>query len=141
MPVPITIIGNLTRDVELSHTSGGIPFGKSAVAVNHRQKDDAGNWVDGEPSFYNITLWRELAEHAATSLSKGSRVIVAGMIRQEHWTAPDGTARSDHAIQVDEIGPSLKWATCSVEKVKTNGAGGRAAPTPDQPPPDEPAGW
>lgn len=138
MPVPITLIGNLTRDIELSVSPGGTTYGKSAVAINARQKDASGNWVDGEPSFYNLTIFGELAEHAAATVKKGTRVVVAGRIRQEKWQANDGTNRSDHVVYVDDIGPSLRWATAVVDKVERHNG---AAPVPEGPPFSEAPTW
>jgi single-strand DNA-binding protein len=89
----ILLAGNLTSDPELRHTSGGTARATFRVAVSSRVRDGEG-WRDGEPAFYSVVAWRDQAEHAAESLTKGSRVVVVGRLAQRSWRADDGTSRS-----------------------------------------------
>jgi single-strand DNA-binding protein len=93
----------LTDDPELRHTEGGIVRAMFRVAVSGRREQ--------EPSFYTVIMWRNQAEHAAHSLSRGSRVVVVGRLQQRSWTAEDGSARSVVEVVAEELGPSLRWAT------------------------------
>lgn len=132
----VTIIGNATRDPEIRHTSSGLQIASFGVAINQRKKNDAGQWEDGETSYFDITCFRELAENVAETISKGTRVIVAGTLKQSSWETPEGDKRSKIEIIADEVGPSLRWATASVERVGKDGmarrpAGGRV-PTPSE---------
>jgi single-strand DNA-binding protein len=99
----VSFAGNLTDDPELRHTEGGIARAVFRVAVSGRREQ--------EPSFFTVLVWRDQAEHAAHSLSKGSRVVVVGRLQQRAWTAEDGSARSMVEVVADELGPSLRWAT------------------------------
>jgi single-strand DNA-binding protein len=130
----VTIIGNATRDPEIRHTSSGLQIASFGVAINQRKKNDAGQWEDGDPSYFDITCFRELAENVAETVMKGTRVIVAGTLKQSSWETPEGDKRSKIEIIADEVGPSLRWATASVERVGKDGmarrpAGGKV-PTP-----------
>ena len=99
----VSFAGNLTDNPELRHTEGGIARAVFRVAVSGRREQ--------EPSFFTVLVWRDQAEHAAHSLSKGSRVVVVGRLQQRAWTAEDGSARSMVEVVADELGPSLRWAT------------------------------
>lgn len=128
----VTIVGNLTDDPELRFTSGGQAFVRLSIANNRRWQDRAtGEWKE-DASFFNAVAWREIAENVARSLNKGSRVILAGRLRQRSWETPTGERRSAVEIQVDEIGPSLRWATAEVSRVPrregdaSSGSGGGA---------------
>jgi single-strand DNA-binding protein len=92
------------------------------LAVNRRWRDNNGDWQE-DTSFFGGTVWREQAESAAESLEKGSRVIVAGRLEQRSWETPEGDKRSVVEIAIDEIGPSLRWATASVTKTARSGGG------------------
>ncbi len=123
---PLTIIGNLTGDPELRFTPQGIAMARFTVAATPRTLDKtSGKWVDGEAMFLTCTAWRDLAEHVTESLSKGVRVVVTGRLRQHHWTTDTGDKRSMFGLDVDEIGPSLRFATATVTRA-TRGTG----PTP-----------
>jgi single-strand DNA-binding protein len=111
-----TIVGNLTENPELRFTQGGAPVANFTVAVTARIKD-GDTWKDGETSYYRCTAWRSLAENAAESLTKGTRVVVYGHLRQRSWETPEGDKRSVVEVQVEELGPSLKWATAQVERI------------------------
>jgi single-strand DNA-binding protein len=106
----VSFSGNLTDDPELRHTEGGIARATFRVAVSGRSRDS-------EPSFFTVVVWRDQAEHAAESLSKGSRVVVVGQLQQRAWTAKDGSGRSTVEVVAEELGPSLRWATATPVRV------------------------
>jgi single-strand DNA-binding protein len=97
----VSFAGNLTDQPELRHTEGGIARATFRVAVSGRR--------DGEPSFFTVVVWRDQPEHAAESLSRGSRVVV-GRLQQRTWTAEDGSARQVVEVVAEELGPSLTGA-------------------------------
>jgi single-strand DNA-binding protein len=110
----VTLIGNLVDDPELRFTPSGVAMAKIRFAVNRRYQRN-GEWQE-ETSFFGGTLWRDAAENAAESLTKGMRVIVTGRLEQRTWETQEGDKRSIVEISVDEIGPSLRWATASVTR-------------------------
>jgi single-strand DNA-binding protein len=112
----ITIVGNLTDDPELRYTANGAAVANFTVAHSTRIRDAAGNWSDGETSFFRVNVWRALAENAAESLTRGTRVVVTGRLRQRSWENQEGEKRSMIEIEADDVGPSLKGATAKVEK-------------------------
>ncbi|MGG2461741.1 single-stranded DNA-binding protein [Streptomyces sp. RGM 3693] len=119
--VPVTIIGNLTADPELRFTNNGAALAKFTVASTPRTYDKAsGQWTDGTAAFFRCAAWRQLAEHIADSLTKGSRVVLSGRIRQHNWQTPEGENRSMLAVEVDDIGPSLQFATATVQRTPRN---------------------
>ena len=107
----VTVVGNMTRDPELRFTASGIAVTDFGVAWNTKDKD--GN---ESVSFFDITCWRDLAEHVAESLGKGNRVIVYGRLDQNTWETKEGDKRSKVRIVADDVGPSLRWATATVER-------------------------
>jgi single-strand DNA-binding protein len=109
----VSFAGNLTNDPELRHTEGGIARAMFRVAVSGRREQ--------EPSFLTVIVWRDQAEHAAESLTKGSRVVVVGRLQQRSWTAEDGSARSVVEVVAEELGPSLRWATAAPTRITKNG--------------------
>jgi len=115
----VTLIGNLVDDPELRFTPSGVAMAKIRMAVNRRWQKD-GEWQE-DTSFFTGTVWREQAESAAESLQKGARVIVTGRLEQRTWETDQGDKRSVVEIQIDEIGPSLRWATASVNKTQRSG--------------------
>lgn len=119
----VVLIGNLVDDPELRYTQSGIPMAKIRFAVNrsYKQNDE---WVE-ETSFFGGTCWRDLAEHVADSLHKGDRVIVGGRLEQRTWENDEGEKRSMVEVQIEDIGPSLKFATTSVNRVGREDRGGR----------------
>jgi len=120
----ITIVGNLTDDPELRYTPNGAAVANFSVAVSRRAKDDAtGEWKDMDTSFFRVAAWRSLGENVAETLTRGSRVLVTGRLRQRSWETPEGDKRSTVEIEADEVGPSLRWATAKVEKVQRSGGG------------------
>jgi single-strand DNA-binding protein len=118
----VTIVGNLTETPELRFTPAGAPVANFSVAVTPRVKDGDG-WKDGETSFFRCTAWRTLAENLA-ELAKGTRVLVQGRLTQRSWETADGDKRSVVEVQVEEAGPSLRWATATVERRGTRAAAG-----------------
>ncbi len=111
----ITLVGNVTRDPELRFTPSGQANARFGLAVNRRWQDRAsGEWQEAT-SFFDVVCWREMAENASESLSKGSRVIVSGRLEQRSWEQ-EGQKRSAVEVIADEIGPSLRWATAEVRK-------------------------
>ncbi len=120
----VTVIGNVTRDPELRFTASGVAMAKFGIAVNRRWQNRQTNEWEEEASFFNVTAWRELGENIANSLTKGSRVIVSGALRQHSWETDNGEKRSSVEITADEVGPSLRWATASVERNPRRDEGG-----------------
>ncbi|MBT8206669.1 MAG: single-stranded DNA-binding protein [Acidimicrobiia bacterium] len=132
----VTVIGNLTDDPELRFTPSGVAMAKISVAVNRRWQDANREWQE-DTSFFRGTCWRDQAENIAESLQKGQRVIVTGRLEQRSWETNDGEKRSMVEISIDEIGPSLRWATASVTKTPRTGSGGGGGgnwQAPDVPP-------
>jgi single-strand DNA-binding protein len=121
----ITVIGNLTDDPELRFTPSGAAVAKFRVASTPRFLDrQSGEWKDGEPLFLACNIWRDAAEHVAESLQRGSRVIVTGRLRQRSYETREGEKRTVIELEVDEIGPSLRYATAKVQKMARSGGGG-----------------
>jgi single-strand DNA-binding protein len=120
----ITTVGNLTSDPELRFTPQGVAMVKFTVASTPRTFDRTKNeWADGDPLFLTCTAWRDLAEHIAESLAKGTRVVVTGRLRLSRWETPEGEKRSTYGLDVDEVGPSLRFATATVKKMTRAKAG------------------
>ena len=123
--VTITVIGNLTDDPELRFTPSGAAVAKFRVASTPRFLDrQSGEWKDGEPLFLACNIWRDAAEHVAESLQRGTRVIVTGRLRQRSYETREGEKRTVIELEVDEIGPSLRYATAKVQKMARSGGGG-----------------
>jgi single-strand DNA-binding protein len=121
----ITVIGNLTADPELRYTQSGVAVASFTVASTPRAFDRASNeWKDGEALFLRCSVWRDVAEHVAGSLTKGARVIVQGRLRQRSYETREGEKRTVMELTVDEIGPSLRYATAAL--TRTSSSGGRA---------------
>lgn len=116
----ITIIGNLTADPEMRTTRNGSTVANFSIAATPRVFDKQSNqWVDGDALFLRCSAWRDLATHCAQSLSKGMRVIAQGRLQQRSYQAQDGSNRTVIELQVDEIGPSLRYATAQVQKMQS----------------------
>lgn len=119
----ITVIGNLTDDPELRFTPSGAAVTKFRVASTPRYLDKAsGSWKDGDPLFLACNVWRESAENVAESLTRGARVIVSGRLRQRSYETREGEKRTVMELEVDEIGPSLRYATAKVQKLSRSGS-------------------
>ena len=123
----VTLVGNITRDPELRYTPAGAATCQFGLAVNRRwQNRQTSEWEEAT-SFFNVVAWREMAENAGESLTKGSRVIVTGRLEQRSWETPEGEKKSTVEIVADEIAPSLRWATVQVvrnERRPADGGGG-----------------
>ena len=121
----ITVVGNLTADPELRYTQNGLPVANFTIASTPRTLDRATNeWKDGEALFLRASVWREFAEHVAGSLTKGSRVIATGRLKQRSYETREGEKRTAIELEVDEIGPSLRYATAQVTRAASSGGGG-----------------
>lgn len=121
----ITVIGNLTADPELRFTPAGAAVANFTVASTPRVFDrNANEWKDGEALFLRCNIWREAAENVAESLTRGSRVIVSGRLKQRSFETREGEKRTVVELEVDEIGPSLRYATAKVNRTTRGGGGG-----------------
>jgi len=121
----ITIVGNLTDDPELRFTPSGAAVANFTVASTPRNFDKQTNeWTDGEAMFLRCSIWRQAAENVAESLEKGMRVVVQGRLRARSWESREGEKRTSFEIDVEEIGPSLKFATAKVNRASRGGGGG-----------------
>ena len=121
----ITVVGNLTADPELRFTPSGAAVANFTVASTPRIFDrQSSEWKDGEPLFLRCSIWREAAENVAESLTRGSRVIVTGRLKQRSFETKEGEKRTVMEVEVEEIGPSLRYATAKVNKASRGGGGG-----------------
>lgn len=121
----ITVVGNLTADPELRFTPSGAAVANFTVASTPRNYDrQSGEWKDGEALFLRCNIWREAAENVAESLTRGSRVIVTGRLKQRSFETREGEKRTVMEVEVDEIGPSLRYATAKVNRASRGGGGG-----------------
>jgi len=129
----VTVIGNLTADPELRFTPSGAAVTNFTVASTPRTWDkQSGEWRDGDPLFLRCSLWRQFAENVAESLGRGSRVIVHGRIRQRSFETKEGEKRTVMELDVDEIGPSLRFVTASLTRATpATGTEGSSAWTPE----------
>lgn len=120
----ITLVGNLTDDPELRFTPSGAPVANFRVASTPRTFDrQSGEWRDGDPLFMSCSVWRQMAENVAESLQRGMRVVVTGRLKQRSYETRDGQQRTVVELDVDEIGPSLRYATAKVTKTQRSGGG------------------
>ena len=121
----ITVIGNLTADPELRFTPSGAAVANFTVASTPRQFDRNSNeWKDGDTLFMRCSIWREAAENVAESLTKGTRVVVSGRLVQRSYETREGEKRTVVECQVDEVGPSLRYASAKVTRSQRGGGGG-----------------
>ena len=135
----VELIGNVTRDPDLRFTPNGAAVANFGLAVNRRWRNQKTNEWEEQVSFFDVVCWRELAENASESLTKGTRVMVSGRLDQRSWEDPkDGSKRSKVEVVADEIGPSLRWATAQVSKNERreggSGGGFDSAPPAQEPP-------
>ncbi|MFF3067153.1 single-stranded DNA-binding protein [Kitasatospora sp. NPDC057936] len=136
---PITVVGNLTDDPKLQFTAQGVAMARFTIASTPRAYDKAsGQWKDGTALFLRATAWREMAEHITESLTRGMRVVVTGRLVQHNWQTEQGENRSMLGLDVDEVGPSLRFAIAKVTKAQRNGGAPAARPA-DQWSTDAPA--
>lgn len=143
----ITVVGNLTDDPELRFTPSGAAVANFTIASTPRRFDrEANEWRDGDPLFLRCSIWRQAAENVAESLQRGARVVAQGRLRQRSYETREGEKRTVVELEVDEIGPSLRYATARVSKVTRAGAGSFGHNQPDaggpwdQPPARQAAG-
>ncbi|GAB3127602.1 single-stranded DNA-binding protein [Glaciibacter psychrotolerans] len=132
----ITVVGNLTSDPELRYTQNGLAVANFTIASTPRNFDRAANeWKDGDALFLRASVWREFAEHVAGSLTKGSRVIATGRLKQRSYETKEGEKRTSMELEIDEIGPSLRYATASLTRAQSSGprTGGPAGGGNDEP--------
>jgi single-strand DNA-binding protein len=137
----------------LRFTPGGAAVANFTVAVNRRFRNQDGSWDDKLDGFFRCSCWRDMAENVSESLHKGARVVVTGRLQQRSWDDNDGNKRSTIEVQVDEVGPSLRWATAQITKARRdkgaqggapsgggdwgNQGGGQSGPAPSQSGPGE----
>jgi single-strand DNA-binding protein len=127
----VTVVGNLTADVELRHTASGLPVASFTVASTPRTYNrDRGEWADGEPLFLHCSLWRQSGENAAQSLARGTRVIVTGRLRQRTFDDKEGVRRTTVEIDAEDVAISLTYATAQVTKTYRTAQPLAAAPAP-----------
>ncbi|KAA9166656.1 single-stranded DNA-binding protein [Amycolatopsis acidicola] len=141
----ITVVGNLTADPELRFTPSGAAVANFTVASTPRTFDrQSGEWKDGEALFLRCNIWRQAAENVAESLTRGARVVVQGRLKQRSFETKEGEKRTVVELEVDEIGPSLRYATAKVNKVSRgsgpSGGGGYSGGSGGGAPADDPWG-
>jgi len=132
----ITVVGNLTADPELRFTPSGAAVANFTVASTPRTFDRASNeWKDGDALFMRCSIWRQAAENVAESLTRGARVVVTGRLKQRSYETKEGEKRTVVELEVDEIGPSLRYATAKINKTSRGGGfggpGGSSGPADD----------
>ena len=121
----ITVVGNITSDPELRFTPGGAAVANFTVASTPRVMDKQTNeWKDGDALFLRCSIWRQAAENVAESLTKGMRVVVQGRLKQRSFETKEGEKRTVVELEVEEVGPSLKYATAKVNKTQRGSGGG-----------------
>ncbi|MBS44510.1 MAG: single-stranded DNA-binding protein [Nocardioides sp.] len=121
----ITVVGNLVDDPELRFTPSGAPVANFRIASTPRTFDRQSNeWKDGEALFLSCSVWRQPAENVAESLVKGMRVVVQGRLKQRSYETREGERRTVMELEVDEVGPSLRYATAKVQRASRSGGGG-----------------
>ena len=118
----VTVVGNLTQDPELRFTASGVAMVNISVADSRRYQDRNGEWQE-DTSFFRGTCWRDLAENVAESLTKGARVVITGRLKQRTWETKEGEKRNVVELDIQDIGPSLRWATASVTRTPRSDGG------------------
>lgn len=118
----VTVVGNLTADPELRFTASGVAMVNISIADSRRYQDRNGDWQE-DTSFFRGTCWRDMAENVAESLTKGARIIISGRLKQRTWETNEGEKRNVVELDIQEIGPSLRWATAQVSKTPRTGGG------------------
>jgi single-strand DNA-binding protein len=132
--INVTIVGNLVRDPELRFTKNGQAVASFTVVSSSRYMDRTTNeWKDSEPVYMNCNVWREHAENVTNSLTKGTRVLVTGKLKQRSYTTKEGQERQVVELEVEDVGPALRYATAKVSKVSREGGNTNAAATNSAP--------
>lgn len=127
----ITVVGNLTDDPELRFTPSGAAVANFTVASTPRVfRRESNSWEDGDTLYMRCSIWRQSAENVAESLVRGTRVVVTGRLKQRSYETREGEKRTVVELEVDEVGPSLRYATAKVQKTQRSGAGGFSADAP-----------
>lgn len=122
--IVVTVVGNLTNDPELRFTPSGAAVASFTIASNSRYLDKATNeWKDGDPVYMRCSVWRQYAENVAESLTKGTRVIATGRLKQRSYETREGEKRTVLEMEVDDVGPALRNATAKVNRVQREGGG------------------
>lgn len=135
-----TVIGNLTADPELRFIQNGKAVSNFTVASTPRSYNrDRNEWVDGDALFMRCSVWGAVAENVAESLKRGDRVVVTGLLKQKNWEK-DGQKRSSVELEVDEVGPSLKWATARVTRTTSGSSNSGGSSTRSSAPSNDPWG-
>jgi len=135
--INVTVVGNLTNDPELRFTPSGAAVASFTIASNTRLLDKTTNeWKEGETTFLRCSVWRQYAENVAESLTKGTRVIVSGRLKQKSYETREGEKRTVMEVEVEDVGPALRYATAKVNRVQRSdggfsSGGGSAAPADD----------
>lgn len=131
--VTVTVIGNLTSDPELRFTPNGLAVASFTVASTTRILDKTSNeWKDGDTLFLRCSVWRQYAENVAESLTKGTRVLVTGRLKQRSYETKEGEKRTVYEVEVDEVGPSLRNATAKVTKTTRQGGNNTSFSAPTE---------
>lgn len=140
MTTTVSLVGNCTREPELRFLPSGVALCEFGVAINTRRKE-GDQWVDGDPEFYDVTCWRELAENVSESIVKGARVVVVGKLNFRSWEADDGSKRSKISVTADSVGPDLRWATAQVTRTERSDTSYSAPPPQRTPAPATTGGY
>jgi len=137
----LTLVGTMVNDPEMRFTSSGVGVASFRIASNPRHFDkNKSEWVEDEPLFMSVSVWRDYAEHVAESLSRGDRVVVVGKLKQRSYETKEGEKRTVYEVTADEVAPSLRWATAKVQKMQRQSQGqtdGSAWDTPNAVPNDD----
>jgi single-strand DNA-binding protein len=120
----VTLVGNVTRDPEIRYTPSGQTVATFGLAVNRRWQNRQNNEWEEQTSFFDVKCWSQMAENVSESVQRGTRVIVTGRLEQRSWETDTGEKRSKVEVVADEVAPSLRWATASVQKIERNAAAG-----------------
>ncbi len=122
--INVTVVGNLTNDPELRFTPSGAAVASFTVATSSRYLDKTTNeWKDGDPTYLRCSVWRQYAENVAESLTKGTRVIVSGKLKQRSYETREGEKRTVMEVEVEDVGPALRYATAKVNRVQRSDGG------------------
>ena len=122
--INVTVVGNLTNDPELRFTPSGADVASFTVATSSRYLDKTTNeWKDGEPTYLRCSVWRQYAENVAESLTKGTRVIVSGKLKQRSYETREGEKRTVMEVEVEDVGPALRYATAKINRVQRSDGG------------------
>ena len=116
MATPMSFTGNVTRDVSLKFSNSGMAIAEFGVAINERKKDARGEWVDGDPTYFDVACFNSLAENVGECISRGQQVVVIGEIKQRHWEK-DGEKKSKFEVVASAVGVSLQFGVATFEKV------------------------